>query len=116
MSAPICNFHVRVPAKSPGTFYYDRVTLGTPRGDGQLHTDHPPVVGDLIHLWDTDKKEGGTFRVLQRWWLYSSYGSFNWPLLQSESSTGPLLEVIVEPAEKPFHDQVSRPGTEDDEL
>ncbi|MET7477984.1 hypothetical protein ABZT17_26960 [Streptomyces sp. NPDC005648] len=112
MKPVVCSFYIRTPAES-GQFYYDRVNVGSYHGDGKLHTPQPPQVGDLLHLWDTVKRDGGTYVVLARQWLYSSYGSTNWPVLEQQPTVGPLLEVIVEPAEGVFRDQALRPDEED---
>lgn len=108
-----CTFYIRTPAPLPGEYYYERVDLAT-RHNGELHTPHPPDVGDLIHLWDTVTNRGGTHKVIARRWLHSAYQSANWPAEAAEPLVGAVLEVIVEPADGPFRDQVLRP--EEDRL
>ncbi|MFE2469742.1 hypothetical protein [Streptomyces mirabilis] len=107
----MCSYYIRTPADG-GQFYYDRVNVSSPHHDGKMHTPYPPSTGDLIHLWDTVAKKGGTFTVLARQWMHSSYGSTNWPLLEQQPTVGPLLELIVEPVEDVFRYQALR---QDDE-
>jgi hypothetical protein len=109
-----CSFYIRTPAEG-GQFYYDHVDVSSPHHDGRMHTPYPPQVGDLINLWDSIKKQGGQFEVIARQWLHSSYGSTNWPLLEPQPTVGPLLGLIVEPAEGAFRDQVVRPDDEENE-
>ncbi|MFJ8153931.1 hypothetical protein [Streptomyces sp. NPDC094468] len=111
MTPVACSFYVRTPVGAD-QFYYDPINVASPHGDGKLHTLHPPLPGDLIHLWDTVKNLGGTHEVLARRWLHSSYGSFNWPVLEPQPTVGPLLELIVVPAEDAFRNQVLRPDEE----
>ena len=110
----VCSFYIRTPAEE-GQFHYDHVNISSPHHDGKLHTPHPPQVGDLIHLWDFVKKQGGTYEVLSRQWLHSSYGSMNWPVLEQQPTVGPLLELIVEAAEGVFRDQAPLPEDEEAE-
>jgi hypothetical protein len=114
MKPVVCCFFIRTPADGD-QFYYDPVNVGSWHGDGNLHTPYPPDVGDLIHLWDTFKKQGGTYKVLAREWLHSSYGSTYWPVLEQQPTVGPRLDLIVEPAEGVFQDQAMRPDDEDEE-
>lgn len=102
-----CCFYVRTPAAEPGTYYYDTRMVRNGSHDGMLNTAYPPHVGDLIHL-DFIASTGGTFRVLQRAWRHSSYGSANWPVGNAEPAVGPFLDVIVEAADGPFDGEVSR--------
>lgn len=113
MSDPQCSFYVRSPVESGG-YYYDHVSVGGYQADGCLWTSHPPQVGDIIHLWDQNTKSGGQYRVIERAWMHSSYGSANWPYGQAEPTGGPMLDVIVEAAEGLFRDQVRRPEAEGD--
>ncbi|MFF4689851.1 hypothetical protein [Streptomyces sp. NPDC001307] len=80
----------------------------------KVHTPYPPQVGDLVHLWDAIEQRGGMHEVLARQWLHSSYGLVNWPLLEKQPTVGPLLELIVEPAEGVFRDQAPRPDDEEE--
>ncbi|WP_262059698.1 hypothetical protein [Streptomyces sp. STR69] len=109
-----CSFYIRTPAEN-GQFYYDRVNIGSPHADGKLHTSDVPQIGDLLHLWDTLKKQGGKYEVVARQWLHSSYGSTNWPVLEPQPTVGTLLELVVVPAEDIFRNQVLRPEEEDDD-
>lgn len=110
-AAPRCQFYVRTPVE--GGFRYDMISIDGPNGAGRMVTAYPPAVGDLISLWDALKRQGGTYRVLERAWMHSSYGSTDWPYAERTSKEGPLLDVIVEAAEGPFVDEVS--DDEDDE-
>lgn len=111
MKPVVCSFNIRTPAEN-GQFHYEPVNVSSPHHDGKMHTPYPPAVGDLIHLWDTIKKQGGTYEVISRQWLHSSYGSTNWPVLEQQPTVGPLLEMIVEPAEGVFRDQA--PSADDE--
>lgn len=104
MKPVVCSFFIRTPADN-GQFHYDRINIGSPHGDGKLHTAHPPQVGDVILLRDTVKQQGGKYEVLARQWMHSSYGSTNWPVLEQQPTVGPLLEVVVTPVEDVFRDQ-----------
>lgn len=112
MTPAVCSFSIRTPA-GDGQFHYERINLGSWHGDGKLHTPYPPQVGDLIHLWDTIKRKGGTYEVVARQWLHSSYGSTNWPVLEQQPTVGPLLDFIVQPAEGVFRDEAPQPDDED---
>lgn len=96
-----CHFQVRARA-GDGQFHYEAISLYNPRGDGYLHTPHPPAVGDHIHLWDVATKRGGNHRVIARAWLHSSYGSTNWPHGRDAPIVGPILDLIVEAADGPL--------------
>ena len=108
-----CQFHVRTPAD--GGWYYDHVRIAGPESDGDLHTTYPPAVGDLIFLWDAFKRSGGRFRVVGRDWLHAGWGSTYWPYTERQSTVGPELQLIVEPADGLFVDQVLRPEDEDED-
>jgi len=112
MKPVVCSFYIRTPA-GDSQFQYESVNIGSPHGDGKMHTPYPPAVGDLIHLRDTIKQSGGTYEVIIRQWLHSSYGSTNWPVLEQQPTVGPLLELLVEPAEGVFRDQAPRPDDEE---
>jgi hypothetical protein len=107
----ICHFYVRAGA---GPFRYEPVNLGSRDGSGYLTTPHPPAVGDLISLYDTIKKAAVNGRVIERAWHHSSYGSANWPYLESLTTVGPALDVIVVPDAGPFRDEAEPLPDEDD--
>ena len=104
MSQVDCEFYVRISEAQQ--FRYERVTFPAPRGDNNLRTAHSPLVGDLVHLWGDTEETRGTFRVVERSWLHSSYGSKNWPF-GAEALVPPILTVIVEPAVGPFVDEAT---------
>lgn len=110
-AAPRCQFYERTAVE--GGFRYDMISINGPMGAGRLVTPHPPAVGDLISLWDVHERRGGTFRVIERAWMYSSYGSTDWPYGTPASKEGPLLDIVVEAAEGPFVDEV--PSGDDEE-
>lgn len=112
-TAPLCSFYVRTPAEDEGMFHYDSIALANPRGDGHLLTPHPPVVGDHIHLWDVSTDSGGTFEVIARRWLHTSFGATDWPVLDAVPVSGPLMEIVVVASEGVFVNQSLR--DEDDE-
>jgi len=91
---PMCSFYVRTLVSDTPTYRYER--LDNVGKDRYLNTPHPPLIGDLIHLG------GGTYRVVDRAWGHSTYGSFNWPLGAKESTVGPLLDFSVESADGLF--------------
>lgn len=100
-----CCFYVRTRSED-GKFHYDLLSIKGYAGGGRLVTFHPPEVGDLIPLRDEwDRIPGGTFKVLSRRWLHSSYGSPNWPLGSPSPHQGPLLDLVVEHCEGPFEDE-----------
>ena len=108
---PRCSFYERTPVE--GGYRYEKISLMNPRGDTSLETDHPPLVGDLIFLSDATSERRGQYRVIERSWLHSSWGSTDWPYGEAASTTGPLLDVIVEAAEGPFVDEV--PSVDEEE-
>lgn len=89
---------------------YDSKALYMDGPHGQLLTDHPPAVGDLIDLRGTTADPAdpensvrfdGAYRVIDRAWRPASYGSPTWPF--GERQTGPeWLDVMVEPAAEFF--------------
>src|SRR5258708_1407755 len=102
-----CNFYSKTPAPDGAGFIYRSITLRTWGGDGDLSTFHPPAVGDLIWLNDTSRTDASaTWRVTGRDWLHNDYGSTNWPFTEQHPVTGPMVTIIVEPAEGLFVDQV----------
>lgn len=106
-AAPRCAFYVRTAVA--GGFTYDRVHVRLPDGMSRQALAHPPAVGDLIAL------PGGVFRVAERCWHHSDYGSMDWPLIELHAKTGPLLDLIVDAADGPFLDQVVLDSGDDDE-
>jgi hypothetical protein len=108
-----CSFYVRIQVTDEPTFRYAPVRLDSPMGHGYLVTVHPPMVGDLISLYDHQAHAGGAYRVIDRSWTHSSYGSANWPHVEDRPRVGPMLDVIVEAAEGPFVAQVA--SSEDEE-
>lgn len=104
-----CHFYLRERVKD-GQFFYSSVLLQGPKGDGCLHTFHPPAVGDLIYLWDKLQKGPGSVRVLARSWLHASWGSTHWPHGAAFPTDVPLLDIIVEREDGPFVDEASPGG------
>jgi hypothetical protein len=101
---PRCQFYERVPVE--GGYRYEMFSINGPAGAGRLVTPYPPAIGDLITLWDVHERRGGSFRVADRAWHHSSYGSTNWPYGSPVSKEGPMLDIIVEAAEGPFVGEV----------
>jgi hypothetical protein len=81
MSRPLprCMFSVRYPA-GDGHWWYQRMSIANPDGAASVAME-PPLVGDLISLWDThNQPEGGpVFRVVDRCWGHAAWGSVIWP-------------------------------------
>lgn len=103
---PRCGFYERTPVE--GGWRYELINIAVRSEAGRLPTNHPPAVGDLVHLWDARWKRGGSYRVVERAWSYPAYGSTDWPSGTPTAKEGPLLDVIVEAAEGgPFRDEVS---------
>jgi hypothetical protein len=105
------SFHERrlVAVTTDGDRYHYRslhcptYTLGVwPPGFRLLHI---PQVGDLVYL-DAGVEAGsalsGTFKVVQRSWLYSAYGSTNWPQGEPVPRCPGNVDILVERAEGPF--------------
>lgn len=107
---PRCSFYERTPVE--GGYRYDKISLTNPRGDTYLETDQPPLVGDLIFLSDAVSERRGQYQVVERSWLHSSWGSTDWPYGEPASTTGPLLDIVVEAAMGPFADEVSEAPSE----
>ncbi|GGX51428.1 hypothetical protein [Streptomyces noursei] len=93
-----CQFQARTPAGA-GMFRYTVLNINNPYNDGYLRTAHPPACGDHIFLRDASANSGGNYRVVGRSWLHASYGSANWPRGETVPATGPLLSLVVEPAD-----------------
>lgn len=102
---PRCSFYERTPVE--GGYRYEKISISSPRGDTRMETAHPPLVGDLIFLSDATSERAGQYRVIERSWLHSSWGSTDWPYDKPASKTGPLLDIVVERAAGPFMDEVS---------
>lgn len=103
---PRCKFSVRYPA-GDGKWRYQSVSIAGP-GGGLYGLYDPPAVGDLIFLWNSGgpQPEGGSaFRVVERSWMHSSWGSADWPYGEAEPRSGPMVNIIVEPAEGPYRDE-----------
>jgi hypothetical protein len=102
---PHVKFVIRYPA-GDGKWRYETVWVSSPSGSAFIPMEHPPLMGDLITLWDSDRHRRGlpphdggpAFRVVDRMWSHSSWGSADWPFGESEPRSGPLLDIIVEPA------------------
>ncbi|MFE2164903.1 hypothetical protein ACFXB3_07485 [Streptomyces sp. NPDC059447] len=105
ISAPLprVSFYERTAIQ--GGYRYRKISINNRHGDTHLHTLHPPVVGDLIQLWDATERRGGMYQVVARQWLHSSYGSMDWPHGESSPNVGPLLDIVVEAAEGAFRDE-----------
>lgn len=104
-------FSVRRP--TPDNHWdYQRISPDSPYGSGFVPMNFPPVVGDLIILQDAHREvEGGpVFQVIGRQWAHSNYGSPSWPHNAPEPREGPLLNIVVEPAEGIFRNE--RPENE----
>lgn len=98
-----CWFYERVAADGGG-WHYDRIARRGPDGADALVTATPPAVGDSVYL------PGGMFRVVERSWLYSAWGSVDWPYGEPEPVVGPMLDCVVERCAGLFVDEVGRPG------
>jgi len=92
-----CSFFVRRSA-ADGWLYERGKMHGGPEG---TLTIVPPAVGDLIYVEDV-----GTCVVVTRSWTYASWGSMDWPYNAPTAIVPPLLDLIVEPADGPFADEV----------
>lgn len=109
-----CAFYLRWPAREPGQFQYLNLDIESKGGYGRLPTPHPPAVGDLVNLLgrafrtsaSDPERVNGTFRVVERAWMYPGYGSSDWPRGEARAKRGPLLDVFVEYAEGAFANQV----------
>ena len=55
----------------------------------------PPMVGDWIYLAVEPVEESGMFRVIDRYWQSSGYGSDYWPYGERTPVTPHKLELIV---------------------
>lgn len=93
-----CSFYIRTPsAAHPDMWDYTSVDLGTP--SHTLDTFHPPQVGDRIALG------APMFEVVARDWMHPQHGSGAWPYRELYPVVGPMMQVIVVPAEGLFVDQ-----------
>ena len=108
-----CAFYLRWPGRPTGHQYLG-LGIESRSGFGRLPLAHPPAVGDLVNLngqaFRTEdgpaERVHGTFRVVERSWMYPGYGSSDWPRGEIQAKQGPMLDVFVEHAEGAFADQV----------
>ncbi len=108
----LCRFYIRSPVEG-GQFRYEQISLASSQMDCRLRTAHPPLPGDLIFLWDSYKKEGGMFRVIERAWHHAGWGSMVWPYTEMLPTEGPGADIIVEPAEGLFRDEAPIPDEDE---
>lgn len=100
---PQCRFYVRTQVSDDPLLYrYEQVIVRDHDGSGVSRLRYPPVTGDLIGLFGESAATRGTFRVIGRSWMHADYGSISWPLTKSEPVNGPLLDLIVVPADGLF--------------
>jgi hypothetical protein len=95
-----CHFHIlnRADPEDSHGLYVDGPSSG-------FLTDHPPAVGDLIHLSghtsnpnddENMLKVSATYRVLARRWMPAGYGSVAWPY-GKEQPVGPvMIDYMIE--------------------
>jgi hypothetical protein len=110
--APRCTFRLRVPVDG-GLFRYDDLWPTSGRlNDGEWPFLNPPDIGDTVGLWKPDWRvepkpphPHGVYRVIERDWSYASYGSGAWPYGEPAPKVGPMLTLIVEPAEGPYRNE-----------
>ncbi|MDA8370288.1 hypothetical protein [Saccharomonospora sp.] len=107
-----CAFTVREPAED-GQFHYERIWVDGRESDGRIHTAHPPVVGDIIGLRDRHTGRDGMFEVVMRQWSHAGYLSAAWPYGDPRPNSGPMVEIIVVPAEGVFRNAAPIPDDED---
>jgi len=109
MPHPRVKYAVRYPA-GDGRYRYQSVEMASPGGSTFVPLEHLPAVGDTVSRWDSQlhrqnlpQPEGGpVFAVVARHWGYVSWGSATWPYGEREPREGPLVDIIVEPAEGPY--------------
>lgn len=99
-----CAFTVRQPAEH-GQFRYERIWVDGRDGDGRIHTAHPPVVGDIVGLRDRFTGRDGMFEVVMRQWSHPQYLSAAWPNGERRPNIGPMVDIVVIPAEGVFRDE-----------
>lgn len=103
-----CNFAVRRPAAGGGA-HYEPLYFQTWHGNTFLPLTHPPVVGDLIVLQPDPSPAYETgdlfFRVIERMWTPTQYGSMSWKYGTPMPAEGPALDIIVEPADGLYQDE-----------
>lgn len=98
---PRCTFHLRTAVE--GGYRYDQISVAAPES-GNLRTPYPPAVGDVVCL-SLDQGAPGTYVVVARQWMHPAYGSMAWPAGQMRPSGGPMLTIVVEPADGVFRDE-----------
>lgn len=96
-----------LPDDGGGRWRYEPFDIPHPEGSGYVPLECPPLPGDLISLRDRaeDPERRGIFRVMERAWTHASWGSADFPYGQREPSSGPLLDIIVAPADGPYRDE-----------
>lgn len=106
-----CGVYVRTATE--GGYHYDKISISSPGGIGELPTSHPPAVGDLIWCYDEFSKQSGVYEVVTRQWMHAQHGSDHWPYGEPVAQVGPELTIIVMPAQGAFRDEVERPEEAD---
>jgi hypothetical protein len=107
-----CQFYVRSTVSTdPLAYRFEALSMESRSGRDALPTHYPPVVGDLIALTgqlygddDQPTAANGVFRVVERQWLPSNYGSRDWPSGEAQAIVGPMLFLAVEAAEGMFEE------------
>lgn len=104
---PQCLFTVRIPAGN-GKWWYQRITVRSPIGGNFIPMAHVPDIGDTVTLHSERPVTGGpAFRVVSRNWSPAAWGSVNWPLPADAPIAGPIVDIIVEPADSPYADETA---------
>ena len=109
-------FAIRKPMPD-NKWRYDIVLMRNPDSGPFFPLFEVPAVGDLVFLYDDQRKEGGVYKVVTRQWAYPGYGSMVWPYATPYPTLGPMVDVIVEPSDGAFHDEYepAEPEEDDDE-
>jgi hypothetical protein len=93
-----CSFYVRTVDLASSRHRFTHLVPAGLSMSGLVELEHPPVIGDLIYLRDTETETSGAYRVVDRAWSHAAYGSPAWPAAQARPTNGPWVDIVLEPA------------------
>lgn len=115
-TVPHVSFSVRTPA-GDGKWHFEGLMFAVWGTVGsRIPMEYPPSVGDQIILDPYPSSAGDQvcFRVVDRQWMHSSYGSGGWRYGEPMPHEGPWLDCIIEAAPGLYQDEAPLPPEEEE--